>query len=258
MVIPMATIMVMVGHPVLATEAQDGYLPEDCIECHQAGSEESELQISIEEYNASVHGEEHTCLDCHTDVIDDDHQSTEGSGAVDCSECHEQENQHGMNGSDEERPACHDCHTRHNMLIKTDPASSVHPDQLTTTCAECHRTASGETDFFSWFPSFQIASHNKGDFATVYSKDNCIGCHQGAAAHGESEPISVQDCHKCHLSPGTDGAMWGYIHPQADLDTQPVVFAAASIYQIFVIIGVILLARKIFTRVSKRSSVKPR
>jgi len=261
MLIPMAITLLMAGHGRASeTEAATAYTPEDCIECHQTGSEESGLHISVEDYKASVHGPEITCLDCHTGVIDDSHQSTEGSGAVDCSACHEQVNRHGLNGPEDLRPQCHDCHTRHDMRAKTDPASAVHPDQLAVTCAGCHPAASGETDFFSWFPSFQIASHNKGDFGTAYEKDNCLGCHQGAAAHGDPEPINDQDCHKCHLSPEAAGAMWGVMHPRADMKTQPTVFFAASIYQVFVVIGLIVLLGRlldlVFDRIPRNRSTR--
>ena len=100
--------------------------------------------------------------------------------------------------------------------------------------------------FSVWFPAFQIASHNKADFATAYEKDNCLGCHQGAGAHGESEPINDQNCYQCHLSPEAAGAMWGMMHPTADRKTQPTVFAAASIYQVFVVIGLVVLLGKLF------------
>ena len=243
----------MVGQ-VWASEAQaaTAYTPEDCIECHRTGSGESGLHISVGEYEASIHGPEITCLECHTGVVDEQHESTKGSGAVDCSACHEQENRHGLNGPEERRPKCYDCHTRHHMLSKTDPASAVHPDNLATTCAGCHPAASGETDFFSWFPSYQIASHNKGDFTTAYNKENCLGCHQGAAAHGESSPIDEQNCYKCHLSPDKAGAMWGYMHPKPDVKTQPTVFAAASIYQVFFALGLIVLLGKFLDLVFDR------
>lgn len=253
MVIPVAITMLITGHArASVTETATAYTLEDCIECHRTGSEESGLHISIEEYEASVHGPEITCLDCHTGVVDDQHQSIKGSGAVDCSACHEQENRHGLNGPEEQRPKCHDCHTRHHMLSKTDPASAVHPDQLATTCAGCHPAASGETDFFSWFPSFQIASHNKGDFASDYNKANCLGCHQGAAVHGESAPIDEQNCYKCHLAPEAADALWGYMHPKPDMKTQPTVFAAASIYQVFVAFGLIVLLGKFLNFVFDR------
>lgn len=261
MVIPVVITLLMAGHVRASeteteTEAATAYTPGDCIECHRTGSDESGLHISVEEYEASVHGSEITCLDCHTGVVDDTHQSTEGSGAVDCSACHEQENRHGLSGPEEQRPRCHDCHTRHNMLSKTDPASAVHPDHLAVTCAGCHPAASGKTDFFSWAPSFQIASHNKADFATAYEKDNCLGCHQGAAAHGESEPINEQDCYKCHLSPEAAGAMWGYMHPRPDVDTQPTVFAAAWVYMVFVGLFLVILLGKFLDFVFDRSPGK--
>ncbi|MEN8751448.1 MAG: hypothetical protein AB1Z18_01620 [Desulfobacterales bacterium] len=247
-------ITLLVVGPIRASEVETAtdYTDEACIECHRMGSEESDRHINVDEYQASVHGQELTCQDCHTGVVDDTHQSEVGAGAVDCGDCHEQENRHGLNGPEEQRPKCHDCHTRHHMLSKTDPASAVHPDQLATTCAGCHPAASGETDFFSWFPSYQIASHNKGDFATAYNKDNCLGCHQGAAVHGESAPIDEQDCYKCHLSPDAAGAMWGYIHPKPDIKTQPIVFAAASIYQVFVAFGLIVLLGKFLNLVFDR------
>lgn len=229
-----------------ASETESVYTPEECIACHRTGSEESERQISISEYERSVHGQEITCLDCHTDVVDDNHQTVEGSGMVDCSACHDQKNQHGSKGPEENRPRCYTCHTRHNMLAKTDPASTVHPDQFATTCSPCHAMATGKTDYFSWFPSFRIASHPKADFATDYSDRNCLGCHQGAATHGEEEPIVDQDCHKCHRSTEVDGAMWGRIHTRADRKDQPAVFAAATIYQVSIVIGVILLLVRFF------------
>lgn len=241
-----------------ATETEEPYYTDqDCIACHQTGSEDSGLHISVDEYELSVHAQEISCQDCHNGVIDDDHQDVEGSGAVDCGDCHEQENLHGMDGLEEMRPQCHDCHTAHKMRPKTDPASPVHPDNLPVTCAECHPAATGNIDLFSWFPSFQIASHAKGDFAQAYENDNCIGCHQAAAVHGGTERIDDQNCDKCHMSPDQPGAMWGYAHPKADADEQPSVFAAASIYAVFIVLGLIMFLRTfldfVFNRVPGRS-----
>ena len=251
MTIALGTSMLIAGH-AWASDTASEYTPEDCIACHRTDSDESERQISIDEFEASVHGAELTCLDCHTDVIDDDHQTTEGSGAVDCNSCHEQENQHGSNGVGDQRPECYGCHMRHHILTQSDPASSVHPDQLTTTCAGCHASACEEPGFFAWFPAFQIASHNKADFGSAYAKNNCLGCHQGAAAHGESEPIDAQDCYKCHRDAQADSAMWGVMHPTADSSTQPTIFAAASVYQVFVVIGLIFVLRKLLNFIFDR------
>ncbi len=231
-----------------ASETETEYTEEDCIQCHQTGSEDSELHISIEAFRGSAHNEEATCIDCHTGVIDDEHQNVEGSGATDCGECHEQENEHGQDGPEKERPQCHDCHTRHNMLAKDNPASSVHASQLPVTCGECHPVASGKNrGYFAWFPSFQVASHNKADFSARFDKDNCLGCHQGAGAHGEMEPIDEQTCYKCH-SPTLDSAMWGLMHPDASRQSQPAVFATGVFYQVFIGIALVLIVGMFFRK----------
>jgi hypothetical protein len=56
---------------------------------------------------------------------------------------------------------------------------------------------------------------------------NCLGCHQGAGAHGEKKPINDQDCNKCHND------LMGFMHPKADSAKQPGIFALAWIYQVF-------------------------
>jgi hypothetical protein len=62
----------------------------------------------------------------------------------------------------------------------------------------------------------RIKSHPKQDFSGTYDKTNCLGCHQGAAAHGESGNINGQTCYKCHITPEGRGALLGHIHPKAD------------------------------------------
>ena len=240
---------------ILATvHSAFAYTSEDCIECHRTGSEESELHISLDEFNASIHAEEASCQDCHTLVVDDDHQTTPGSGATDCSECHEQQNLHGRGSDAGTRPQCYSCHTRHGMLPKDDPRSSTHSQRLKETCKSCHARESGETDYFSWLPSLQIASHGKQDFSQVYDRANCLGCHQGQAAHGESDPISDQTCFKCHVSLDGQNKLLGYIHSKADARRQPGVMAAASIYQVF--LGVLILGG--FAFFIRKLSAKPK
>lgn len=217
------------------------YTSEDCIRCHEEGSTGSVLRISVKEFESSVHGRDMTCEDCHAGVEDGGHETTKGSGAVNCGQCHEQKNRHGLQSKTGmypgiHRPRCYSCHTRHNILEKDRVESSVHPGQLKETCRACHPAECGETDYLSKLPSMQIASHNKQDFNRSYEKDNCIGCHQGLAAHGESEPVNDQDCYKCHAPQKGHAPLWGYIHPKADLEKQPSVFWAAVIYQFFIVV----------------------
>ena len=261
MVLTMVITILAIGHSrASVTETATAYTPEDCIECHRTGSEESGLHISVDEFNASIHGEEEeetTCQDCHTLVEDDNHQTTPGTGAVDCSSCHEQENRHGWKSTTGTRPQCYSCHSRHGMLTKNDPRSSVHSQRLKETCQSCQTRECGETDYLSWLPSLQIASHSKQDFSRSYSRDNCLGCHQGKAFHGEHEPSNDQTCFTCHVTLDGQNKLLGYIHSQADARRQPGVMAAATIYQ--VCLGVLMLGgfaffiRKLSTKPKRRS-----
>lgn len=212
------------------------YTSKDCMGCHSEGSKESVLHISIGEFQRSIHGRDMTCMDCHTGIEDDEHTRSKGAGAVDCGECHEQENRHGSPSTSENLPRCHSCHTRHGILGKDDRVSTVHPEKLKQTCKGCHPLECGEFDYFSWLPSIRIMSHKKQDFSQAYRKENCLGCHQGQAAHGEKETLNEQNCHICHMSVKDQGALMGYIHPKADYRKQPIVFAAATLYQIFIVL----------------------
>jgi hypothetical protein len=207
------------------------YTDEDCIKCHDRTGEGSALKMSVEQFNRSIHADEAACQNCHTNVVDDDHQEVAGSGAVNCRQCHDQENRHAM-GATDNRPKCFNCHTRHNTHSKDDPQASVHPDRLEQTCRACHPAQSGTAGYFTWFTSVQIASHPKQDFSQIYTGENCLGCHQGQAAHGETAPINDQNCHTCHFDDDGQNKLWGVIHPDAQLETQPGVFAAAVTYQL--------------------------
>jgi hypothetical protein len=68
--------------------AYRGYTPEDCIECHRPGSEESSLHVSIETFEASVHGQAVTCTECHTAIRDEAHMEQSGTDEVACDTCH--------------------------------------------------------------------------------------------------------------------------------------------------------------------------
>jgi hypothetical protein len=231
-----------------AAESDTGYTEEDCIQCHRTGSDESDLHMSVDDFKASVHNGQATCQDCHTGVVDDSHQTTKGSGAVDCSGCHDQENNHGAKAQAADRPQCYSCHTKHHILAASDPASTVNPKQIPVTCGQCHAAEAGkDKSYFSWFPGFQIASHPKADFADAYDKDNCMGCHQGAAAHGETEPVNADTCYKCH-SPKMDGAMWGTMHPGATKQSKKSVFAVGVVYQIFIGIALIMVVGMFFRK----------
>lgn len=240
---------------VLLAQGAWAYTPEECIQCHGEGSSKSSLRIAVPEFKASVHGDKATCGECHAGIVDEKHTRDRSLGAVDCSQCHEQKNRHGMGSARADRPQCYSCHTRHNILPKENAASSVNSRGLRTTCAGCHPAQSGKTDYLTWLPSLQISSHKKQDFAHEYDRGNCVGCHQGRAVHGEEGQIDKQQCNKCHLtSKDAAGAMLGYIHPVANSAKQPAIFASAVIYQLFAVSLLVGGVRFYIRRFSRKNS----
>ena len=220
------------------------YTSEDCIRCHHEGGKESSLQIDVEGFKHSAHGAVLSCLDCHGNIQHESHEKMKAPSAVSCTECHEQENRHGLSQGREQRPTCYSCHTKHRILGKGDPLSSVYPQALKETCAECHRSECGREDYLSWFPSLQVVSHGKQDLSRAYDRSNCLGCHQGAGAHGEKKPINDQDCTRCHND------LIGFIHPKADSAKQPGILASAWIYQLF-LAGLLWGGFRFYTQRSK-------
>jgi hypothetical protein len=238
----------------LAAVEAIAYTRDDCIRCHRDGSRESTLHLSIEALEGSVHGTKFSCRDCHTGVTGDDHTVMRGSGTVSCNACHDQENGHGKRAGIADRPWCASCHTKHDIRRKDDPGSSVHPTRLRRTCGQCHPVECGETGYLAWLPSVQINSHGKQDAGRRYERTNCLGCHQGQAAHGEDEPLDEQDCHKCHRQEDGRGELLGYIHARADFRKQPAVFAAAVAYQFALGALVVGGLRFLYRRFSRKSN----
>lgn len=253
-------IFYFLGLLIVVTAANTwGYTTEDCIRCHKEGSRQSILHISMEKYDASIHGREIACQDCHTGVRDKAHETIKESGFVDCTQCHEQENRHGLQGKSEHRPRCYSCHTTHAIFEKESKLSSVNGKNLKKTCETCHPAECGDGDCLSWLPSLRISSHSKQDFGRAFDKDNCLGCHQGKAAHGEKATLNNQDCYKCHFSPEGAPLLLGYIHPKADTVKHTTIFAAATIYLLLILAlfsgGFVFYIRK-FSQKKKRPEEK--
>lgn len=228
--VPLKLVLMILLVPSLC----HAYEEADCARCHGTGAAESTLVVSMDQFKASAHGREVGCMDCHTDITDAAHQGRSGAARVDCNQCHEQENRHGVGGLGGRRPRCHDCHSTHGILSRNHPDSTVHVSNLKDTCKGCHPVAGGDRDFLSWLPSIRVSSHGKQDLGASYDMGNCVGCHQGKAAHGEDQRISQDNCDKCHI-PEIRGraSLSGTMHPKADPEEQPVVYGAALVYQGF-------------------------
>ncbi|NQU62940.1 MAG: hypothetical protein HQ517_01455 [SAR324 cluster bacterium] len=208
----------------------------ECIDCHKKGSKKSNLTMDVTVFRTSIHAAGFKCADCHKGALTDQHLTKPGSGRVDCLICHKKVNRHGNSDKGRSRPRCIDCHTRHRIFSKFNPASSVHVDRMSTTCQGCHPEESGKPGYLSWLPSLRIESHSKQNLGTENSLNNCLGCHQGAAAHGETKNISTENCHQCHLKQDGKSILLGKTHMNTDPKAQPRLFVVAFIYQFSVIL----------------------
>jgi cytochrome b subunit of formate dehydrogenase/nitrate/TMAO reductase-like tetraheme cytochrome c subunit len=147
------------------------HVPEMCGTCHA---------LLLEEWqNMSAHGlawqagkEGPVCTDCHSShgIADPISASARLKTPETCGNCHDDElgsfrdSFHGQ-ASDLGMAAgatCSDCHTPHNNLAKEDPRSSIHPDNLVATCAQCHE---GITASFTSFNPHNDPTDPDDDFA---------------------------------------------------------------------------------------------
>jgi len=184
-----------------------GFSDDQCIRCHGLQSTESNLRIDAEQYADSIHASEMGCTDCHTVPDGKEHFTRKDFKAVDCRQCHDQDNRHSGDG----RVQCFECHSRHAVFSSDDPRSSLHGNNLKQTCGTCHPLQAQAAGLSGWITT-AIASHPKQDPAGSYNMGMCVGCHQGQAAHGETEPVSDQNCHRCHGPLAKHAMLLGYMH----------------------------------------------
>jgi cytochrome b subunit of formate dehydrogenase len=122
-------------------------VPATCGSCHE---------MILKEFDDSAHGallragkEGPVCTDCHAPhaIKRPDSAHVRHAVADRCGGCHEKigrtfhDSFHGKASQLENRQAaaCADCHTPHANLPKSDPKSSIHPDNLAATCGACHK-----------------------------------------------------------------------------------------------------------------------
>jgi len=88
---------------------------------------------------------------------------------------------------------CTDCHSTHGELPADDPASSVHPDNVATTCANCHNGI---------YEQFIMSIHSPTMSETSEELPNCASCHKSHSITRTDEAgfkFEIMDqCGRCH------------------------------------------------------------
>lgn len=88
---------------------------------------------------------------------------------------------------------CHNCHTAHGVLPRSDPASSVHPANVLSTCGRCHHGIQEPYDRSIHSPR---ASRSREELPV------CIDCHTARAIrHADPDDFRLDimsKCGRCH------------------------------------------------------------
>ncbi len=203
----------------------------DCLGCHNDPSV-GKVFVDQKKFEASIHGQAIGCTDCHTDVKAYPHDPA--PKAVNCAACHADQvadyaksahakaRAHG----DTVAATCVDCHGKHDILPKSDPASRTNRFNVPRTCAGCHESAKATNSHP--LPSKQVIERY---FSSVHGKGTlekglvvsaiCSDCHGAHAILPHTDPASTishqnvpKTCAKCHegifrqFEQSTHGQLW--------------------------------------------------
>ncbi|MBD3402894.1 hypothetical protein GF420_08355 [candidate division GN15 bacterium] len=198
---------------------------DDCFMCHsdpdltvERGGREISMYVDEETHAGSVHGFLE-CVDCHQALMDAELPHDSEVEDVDCSFCHDEVaeiyagSMHGQlaEAGEDLAPQCWDCHSKHNVLPKSNPNSQVTKFNIPVMCATCHREGSEITRKYdipadSVFAFYSQSIHGVGLFQqglTVTAV--CTDCHTAHNVLPHTDPQSsihrdnvAGTCQACH------------------------------------------------------------
>lgn len=204
---------------------------EDCQVCHadpeltSFDKEGNEIPLFVDDkiYQNSVHGA-FECIDCHQDLQGlEEFPHTEKLEKVACGNCHEDiseeynESLHGLKfiNREELAPKCYDCHSKHDILSASDPASPTYFQNLPITCSKCHETFSG-TEEDLWEKPHVRVDYLRGVHGQLLSQGfdtapTCNTCHPAHSIRKRIDPLSTtyklnidNTCGQCHVDQLTE------------------------------------------------------
>jgi hypothetical protein len=193
-----------------------------CLACHGDQSlattrdgKSVSLFVDAKKFSSSVHGIL-GCPTCHKDIKGYPHP--EHVAKVNCTACHDKISQeygtsiHGklLAQHDPNAPACSDCHSKHEILPKSDPHSTTFPIAVPATCAQCHRAGQKATVRYTGrernpVGEFTESIHGKDLHNGLLVAPTCTTCHTAHRILPYSDPKSsvnpqnvAATCTVCH------------------------------------------------------------
>jgi hypothetical protein len=227
---------------------------ESCWKCH-AGAPTLNRQL----FETSAH-RELDCQVCHTDITETPHEDALAPvSAHVCAACHApivQEYQQSVHGRARtqgigEAAHCSDCHTAHEILAKSNPASSVSFKNLPRTCGRCHESAELADRFglpshryTTYIDSYHGLTLEYGNLVAA----NCSSCHGRHLILAASDPGSsihsaglAKTCGQCHPN-ASENFLKGRVHVEANPEVSMGVYAVRLFYMFFIgVLGIFFL-----------------
>ncbi len=219
-------LFVLSIHPS-SLQSLDGYLNKDCLKCHEkpeisqtlSNGHTRSIHVDPLGWSQDIHQKKGmTCVDCHVQATPSFHLR-EGFKKANCASCHpEEEEEFTKNIHFEYRnvtpektlPLCYDCHTKHFVLLRDNPESSIHETNIGKTCGTCHAEVNVK-GIFKGSSLGKISGHRKGDLSEKFDMNVCISCHYEDSAHGPKRAYK-EYCSRCHdVRKKVDGIL-GPIH----------------------------------------------
>lgn len=185
----------------------------DCLSCHSdptlQDASGKNIGVSADQFHASVHGSL-PCTSCHTSIHDYPHPAQQAP--VQCETCHADESS-SLAGSVHAKASdhpCLGCHgSPHQIVPKTDPASTVYPLNIPKTCGSCHGNEAMAKKYH--LPNvYSLYLDSIHGFALgkegLLVAANCTSCHGSHKILSHTNPQSStfrtnipQTCGSCHF-----------------------------------------------------------
>jgi len=241
-----------------------------CEACHVSKPEISGKSVLgthfVSSFDKSVHGaalqrgivESANCIDCHGSH--EMNQSMVVGSRVNkarltetCARCHKAQTAEynfsvhavALRRGNLDSPVCTDCHGEHDILGHNDPASPVHPRNLSEqVCGACHSSIRLTKKYGlsrDAFQTFADSYHGLAARGGAVEVVNCSSCHSTHAIKSSLDPTStvfqknlVTTCGKCH--PGANERFTiGRVHVSSDQREQsPILYWVANLYVILI------------------------
>ncbi len=160
---------------------------EECLECHGdpdfvkelPGGKTVSLYVDGKRFAQSVHGQNDVaCTDCHADITelnyDNDVPHPAPTKPVDCSSCHEDEQEayeqsvHGQarKEGDDEAPTCATCHNNYHYVKYM--AGETAAQRSAGVCLNCH----DPDEYHDWLPSAKRIHYKYTDCSVCHAKNS--------------------------------------------------------------------------------------